>query len=242
GVRQPAQGAGPLDPRGAREGRPATAAPDPHDHLRHDRRHDPAGDRQRRRRRAAQRHGRGDHRRSDQLHLPRARRGAGRLLAGRPVHRVAAAQARPRGTGLRRGARCVSARRFPDGRIMRSPRILALALALFPLTSSGQAEDRSVEAISPPMTLADTPEGEIPDYGAPVLTLQEVLARAERPDGNLDLVQLREQLEQANNAVRRAWSNLLPQVTAALTYTRNSHSALIQFPNFAAGFITTPDG
>lgn len=136
----------------------------------------------------------------------------------------------------------MSARRFPDGRIMRSPRILALALALFPLTSSGQAEDRSVEAISPPMTLADTPEGEIPDYGAPVLTLQEVLARAERPDGNLDLVQLREQLEQANNAVRRAWSNLLPQVTAAFTYTRNSHSALIQFPNFAAGFITTPDG
>lgn len=128
---------------------------------------------------------------------------------------------------------------------MRSPRILALALALLPLAAVGQEGETqrlTMGAIPAPLTLADTPEGEIPDYGAPVLTLQEVLAHAERPDGNLDLVQLREQLEQANNAVQRAWSALLPQVTAAFTYTRFSHEAIIQFPDFTAGFVEGPGG
>lgn len=128
---------------------------------------------------------------------------------------------------------------------MRSQRILALALVLLPLTAVGQEGETqrpTMGAIPAPLALADTPEGEIPDYGAPVLTLQEVLAHAERPDGNLDLVQLREQLEQANNAVQRAWSNLLPQVTAAFTYTRYSHEAIIPFPDFTAGFVEGPGG
>lgn len=140
---------------------------------------------------------------------------------------------------------------------MKANAILALASLLLPLGAAAQGEAPAGEGkappaeqeapaqagqIPPPLTLADTPEGEIPDYGAPVLTLEEVLAKAEQPDGNLDLVQLREQLEQANNAVQRAWSNLLPQVTAAATYTRNSHSAIIQFPDFTQGFQTLPDG
>lgn len=125
--------------------------------------------------------------------------------------------------------------------------ILALASILVPLSAFAQeapphrASDPGT-AIAPPLELAETPEAEIPDYGAPVLTLEEVLARAEGPRGNLDLAQLVEQLEQANNAVRRAWSAILPQVTAAFTYTRNSHAAVIQFPNFAAGMQPTPDG
>lgn len=148
---------------------------------------------------------------------------------------------------------------------MKANGILALATLLLPLAAGAQEEAPPARRDAPPaqgeappaqqaparaqlgqvpepLELADTPEGEIPDYGAPVLTLEEVLAKAERPDGNLDLVQLREQLEQANNEVRRAWSNLLPQVNAAATYTRQSHEAVIQFPNFAAGFQTLPDG
>lgn len=130
---------------------------------------------------------------------------------------------------------------------MRTLGLVALAAILSPTAALAQEEtppaapaERS--PIAPPLDLADTPEAEIPDAGAPVLTLEEAIARAGAPGGNLDLVQLREQLEQANNAVQRAWSFILPQVTAAATYTRNSNAAVIPFPNFAAGFIEGPEG
>src|SRR5690606_39221446 len=164
-------------------------------------------------------------------------------LPARPGHRLAQAEARQ--------GRSRSRRRFGrvEGSSMRN--ILALATIVFPLAALAQeqpplrapreAPEQGVQ-IAPPLTLAESPEAEVPDHGAPVLTLEEVIAAAERPQGNLDLVQLREQLEQANNAVQRAWSALLPQVTAAATYTRNQHQAVIPFPNFAAGFVEGPDG
>lgn len=132
---------------------------------------------------------------------------------------------------------------------MRPVCILALFALALPGAALAQGEGAPQTPAQPPaaelseaIRLAETPQEVIPDSDAPVMTLQELLARAERPDGNYDLVQLREQFEQANNAVQRAWSLLLPQVNVAATYTRNSTEAVIPFPNFAAGFVEGPDG
>lgn len=56
----------------------------------------------------------------------------------------------------------------------------------------------------------------------PVLTLAEVVALADRR--NTDLVVLRERIEEANANLRQAWAVLLPDATAAATYTRNQAS------------------
>ncbi|AKU92338.1 TolC family protein [Vulgatibacter incomptus] len=137
-------------------------------------------------------------------------------------------------------------------------RMLAVPLLLAPLSAFGQQEPPSRvgneepgspqiqgELGAPPiLDIGETPPEVIPDSGAPVISLDELLQRAEATGGNQDLVVLRERLVQANESVTRAWSVLLPQVNAAVTYTRNQHEAVIPFPNFAAGFTqgTNPDG
>lgn len=127
---------------------------------------------------------------------------------------------------------------------MRPLSILALLSILSPgaALAQGAAPPPTQGQIPEAIRLGETPPEVIPDSDAPVLTLQELLAHAEGPAGNLDQVQLREQFEQANYQVQRAWSVLLPQVTAAASYTRNSTEAIIQFPNFAAGLIEGPGG
>ena len=98
----------------------------------------------------------------------------------------------------------------------------------------------------PNLEIGTTPADVIPDAGARVMTLEELLQRAESAGGNQNLVILREQIVQANDNVTRAWSTILPNVNAAATYTRNSHAASIAFPNFEAGLQpsgrTTPSG
>ncbi|HWV38118.1 MAG TPA: TolC family protein [Vulgatibacter sp.] len=98
----------------------------------------------------------------------------------------------------------------------------------------------------PSLDIGTTPADVIPDAGARVITLEEMLQRAQAFGGNQDLVVLREQVVQAHDNVTRAWSALLPNVNAAFAYTRNSHAATIPFPNFQAGFQpsgqTTPEG
>lgn len=122
--------------------------------------------------------------------------------------------------------------------------LLALSISLPALAQRETAP--GVEAfpreIPESIRIGETPLEVIPDSDAPVITLEELLERAVLPEGNLDIVVLREQFEQANIAVQRAWSVLLPLVTAAGTYTLNAHEAIIRFPNFEAGFTTLPDG
>ncbi len=96
----------------------------------------------------------------------------------------------------------------------------------------------------PNLDIGETPAEVIPDAGAGVLTLNELLQRAEASGGNQDLVVLRERVVQANANVTRAWATILPQVSAAVAYTRNSNAAAINFPNFEAGLReqVTPEG
>lgn len=130
-------------------------------------------------------------------------------------------------------------------KLFRPPQALVLLLASsLPLASLAQETPPSLpDALQPqPLEPGQTPLEAIPDADAPVATLEELLQRAERPDGNYNLEILRENLEQAHNQVLRAWSALLPVVNAGVGYTRNSHEAIIAFPNFSAGFRSTPDG
>lgn len=130
----------------------------------------------------------------------------------------------------------------------RRPLALATALALLvPGAAFAQEDgataparqDATEAAPQAPEFIID-PDEVVPDADAPVLTLEEAVRRAESPEGSLDLVVLRERLEQANVSVNRAWSALLPVVTASGAYTRNSVGAIIPFPNFAAGFSEQP--
>lgn len=93
----------------------------------------------------------------------------------------------------------------------------------------------------PSLDIGATPSDVIPDAGAPVITLEELLQRAEAFGGNQNLVVLREQVVQAQDNVIRAWSTLLPNVNTAFAYTRNSHGATIPFPDFTAGFRESPE-
>jgi outer membrane protein TolC len=63
---------------------------------------------------------------------------------------------------------------------------------------------------------------------APVLTLDEALAEAQRK--NLDLKVARARLEQAEQASSKAWAGYLPTVTASAAYTRNSDEARFTLP------------
>ncbi len=63
---------------------------------------------------------------------------------------------------------------------------------------------------------------------APVLTLDEALAEAQRK--NLDLKAARARLQQAEQASRKAWAGYLPTVSVAGSYTRNSEEARLSFP------------
>lgn len=78
--------------------------------------------------------------------------------------------------------------------------------------------------------------------GGSVLTLPQVIERAEAH--NLDLVVLREKRVQASGQLRKAWAAILPQLSAAGSYTRNSDEAVLGFPDFSAGFdvANLPDG
>jgi len=132
---------------------------------------------------------------------------------------------------------------------VRRPLALATALALL-VPGAAFAQEEGTTAPAPqgdesnlpqqaPELFLD-PDQIIPDADAPVLTLEEAVRRAGTPQGSQDLVVLRERLEQANANVKRAWSSLLPIVTATGAYTRNSVGAIIPFPNFAAGFSEQP--
>lgn len=130
-------------------------------------------------------------------------------------------------------------------------RTLVFSLLLAPLPALAQqappsevgnqepGEPSRLEGGLPNLEIGATPADVIPDAGARTITLEELLQRAESAGGNQDLVVLREQVVQAHDNVIRAWSALLPNVNAALNYTRNSHAATIDFPNFAAGFQGT---
>jgi outer membrane protein TolC len=63
---------------------------------------------------------------------------------------------------------------------------------------------------------------------APVLTLDEALAEAQRK--NLDLKVARARLTQAEQASSKAWAGYLPTVTASAAYTRNSDEASFTLP------------
>jgi len=63
---------------------------------------------------------------------------------------------------------------------------------------------------------------------APVLTLDDALAEAQRK--NLDLKVARARLQQAEEASSKAWSGYLPTVTASVAYTRNSDEATFTLP------------
>lgn len=110
------------------------------------------------------------------------------------------------------------------------------------------AEQAAGEVLTPgPVGLPDqpgftiNPADVVPDADAPVIPLDQMLARAAEQNGNLDVQVLRQRLEQSNINVQRAWAQLLPVVTLAGSYTRNSVAAEVAFPNFAAGFVTDPN-
>jgi outer membrane protein TolC len=63
---------------------------------------------------------------------------------------------------------------------------------------------------------------------APVLTLDEALAEAQRK--NLDLKVARARLAQAEESSSKAWAGYLPTVTAGVSYTRNSDEASFSLP------------
>lgn len=63
---------------------------------------------------------------------------------------------------------------------------------------------------------------------APVLTLDEALAEAQRK--NLDLKVARARLTQAEQASSKAWAGYLPTITASAAYTRNSDEATFTLP------------
>jgi outer membrane protein TolC len=114
---------------------------------------------------------------------------------------------------------------------MRSLLLVSLAAAL-----AGPAAAAEPPAPSP----APAPAVPAPADEGPVLTLADVVARADRD--NTDLVVLRERIEEANASLRQAWAALLPDATAAASYTRNSTEAQLLFPDFTAGLTPTPDG
>jgi outer membrane protein TolC len=114
-----------------------------------------------------------------------------------------------------------------------------LAPAASSAQQGGQPQDGGQEAApgpTGPLNLEQMidPSVVVPDADAPVITLEELLARAEAEGGNLDLVQLQERFELSNNNVRRAWASLLPIANFAASYTRNSTAAVLGFPNFFA--------
>ncbi len=78
-----------------------------------------------------------------------------------------------------------------------------------------------------------------PDDAGPVLDLPELVRRTEASNG--DLAAMRARGAQADAQLRKAWSSLLPVVTAAASYTRNSDEAILAFPDFRAGFQTLTD-
>ncbi len=87
--------------------------------------------------------------------------------------------------------------------------------------------------------LAATPAAVPPPAPAgPVITLPEVLDRAE--EGSTDLAVLRERLEQAEIGIGRAWGAFQPQVSVAGSYTRNSVEAVLPMADPAAGYTSVP--
>lgn len=86
-------------------------------------------------------------------------------------------------------------------------------------------------------TRAMAEEGGVP-AAPPIMTLPDVLARAET--SCLDVRLLDEKLVQAEAALGKAWSAVLPTLQGVGSYTRNSVASVIPFPDFRAGFGPSP--
>lgn len=123
------------------------------------------------------------------------------------------------------------------------PWVLASSLALLSPGIASAQDAEAGEEVTPPAAaepFAIDPEEIVPHAGAPVLTLEEAVRRASGDAGSPQIAVLREQLEQANVNVRRAWSALLPIVDSTFAYTRNSVGAVVAFPDFTAGLSEQP--
>ena len=91
-------------------------------------------------------------------------------------------------------------------------------LAALAALSLAQAPSLEVDPAAAPTAAPD----------APVLTLDEALARAAHANTDLRAAQAR--LRQAKAGIWKAWSSQLPQVTAGATWTHNSDAASIGLP------------
>ena len=126
--------------------------------------------------------------------------------------------------------------------LSRRPLALAATLSLL-VPSFAWAQEPRAEPATPTGQEALpwlSAEQVVPQADAPVITLQEMVERAGEATGSLDIVVLRERLEQSNINTKRAWAALLPVVQAVGSYTRNSVSAVIPFPDFTAGLSEQP--
>lgn len=139
----------------------------------------------------------------------------------------------------------------PQGAAARTQDASPPATSTPPTESGAEPGQGRQDVLTPgPLSPADMPElmidpnEVVPDAQAPVITLEQLVARASEVDGNLDIQVLRERFAQANLNVSRAWTALLPTVQAVGGYTRNSIAAQIAFPDFSkpAQVLTNPDG
>lgn len=129
-------------------------------------------------------------------------------------------------------------------RSVRRPLALAAALALLApgLAAAQEGEAPPTPPNEAPPQLFIDPNEVVPQADAPVLTLQDAVARASSPEGSLELEVMRQRLEQAHVNVKRAWATLLPVVQAAGSYTRNSTEARFALENPMAGYtMSQPD-
>lgn len=137
---------------------------------------------------------------------------------------------------------------IPDrSKSVRRPLALVTALALlapgFAVAQEPAQQPQQVEETAPAQTpeLIIDPNEIVPHASAPVITLEEMVRRAETTEGSLQIEVFRQRLEQANINTQRAWAALLPVVRAAGSYTRNSTAAEITLAIPQAGYTQRTD-
>ena len=111
--------------------------------------------------------------------------------------------------------------------IMYTPTVVSLLLvAVLAAPGAGASEASSLPPISEASSLP--PDSDSVSKDRPLWTLKQAQETALR--NNPDFKNLDEQIYQADMAIRRAWSLLLPNLTAEASVTRNNEDAVISLP------------